>query len=180
MQRYCWNRQNGALIWPKWGPYMVPIIWHLMVFFYLACMTLQWKFEAFQASSGKDIVEIIKTWPYYGPNMAQTWLLYGRNNLTLISILLFGLHDSTVKIWAISVNQKQRYCRNSQNLALIWPKHGSYMIPIIWHWIVFFYLTFMTLLWKFEPFQESRSKYMVERVQMWPKYDPYMALIWSQ
>ena len=156
-----------ALIWPKHGPYMVPIIWYLIVFFNLASMTLQWKFEAFLASRSKDIVEIVKTWPYYGPNMAQTWLLYGRNNLTLIGILPFGLHNSTVKIGAISVIQKQRYCRNSPNMALLWPKHGPYMVPIIWYFMVFSYLDCMTLKLKFEPFQASRSKDIVEKVKTW-------------
>ena len=59
--------------------------------------------------------------------MAQTWLLYGPNNLTLIGIPLFGLRDYLVKILAISVIWKQRYCRNSQNMALIWQKHGTNM-----------------------------------------------------
>ena len=101
-QRYCRNSPNMALLWPKHGPYMVPIIWYLMVLFYLACTTLQWKFEVLQASRSKDNVKIVKTWPYYGPNMAQTWLLYGWNNMTLNGILLFVLHDSPVKIWGIS------------------------------------------------------------------------------
>ena len=33
-----------------------------------------------------------------GPNMAQTWPLYGPNNPTLTDILLFDLPDSPVKI----------------------------------------------------------------------------------
>ena len=34
--------------------------------------------------------------------MAKTWPLYGPNNLTLNRILLFDMHDSPVKISAIS------------------------------------------------------------------------------
>ena len=37
----------------------------------------------------------------HGPAMAQTWPLYGPNNLTLNDFLLYGLPDSPVKILAI-------------------------------------------------------------------------------
>ena len=56
--------------------------------------------------------------------MSQTWPSYDPNNLTFNGILLFGLHDPPVKILTISGIQQQRYCRNSQNMALIWPEHG--------------------------------------------------------
>ena len=94
-----------ALLWPNHGPGMAktwvlygPNNLILKGCFFLACMILQGKVEAFQASRSKYIVEKAKTWPYYDPNMAQTWLKYGCNNLAWIGILLFGLHDSTVKI----------------------------------------------------------------------------------
>ena len=61
-------------------------------------MTLQWKFESFQASRSKNIVEIAKIWPKHGPDMAQAWALYGPNILTLNGFLLLGLPDSLVKI----------------------------------------------------------------------------------
>ena len=49
-------------------------------------MTLQYKFEPFQASRSKAIVEIAKTWPYYGPIMASNWLQYGPDKSTSNSI----------------------------------------------------------------------------------------------
>ena len=48
--------------------------------------------------------------------MAQTWPLYDPNNVTFNDNLLFGLHDSPVKILA---------------MALIWPKHGPNMVLLI-------------------------------------------------
>ena len=65
--------------------------------------------------------------------MAQTWPLYGPINPTLNGILLFDLCDSPVKIWAISGIQKQRFCKISQNMALIWSKHGPNMVLLIGH-----------------------------------------------
>ena len=61
-------------------------------------MFLKWNFDSFQSSRSKDIIEIVK----HGHNMAQTWPLYGPNNLMLKCIPLFGMHDSPVKIVAIS------------------------------------------------------------------------------
>ena len=65
--------------------------------------------------------------------MDQTWPLYVSYNLILNIILLTSVHNFPVKIWSISCIQKQRYCRNSQNIVLIWPKHGPFMVPIFWH-----------------------------------------------
>ena len=65
--------------------------------------------------------------------MDKTWPLYGPNNFTINGILLFNMHYSPVKIWAISGIQKQRYCRNSKIMDLIWPKHGPNMVLLIKH-----------------------------------------------
>ena len=105
-------------------------------FLLFGIVTLQWKFEPFQTSRSKDIVYIAKN----EPSIAKTWSQYDPNKSTLSSILLFGMHVSLVKFWFISVI----YYRNSQNMALIWPKHGPYIIPIIWHWIVCFFLACMS------------------------------------
>ena len=77
--------------------------------------------------------KILQKQPKHGPNMDQTWPLYGPNNFTINGILLFNMHYSPVKIWAISGIQKQRYCRNSKIMDLIWPKHGPNMVLLIKH-----------------------------------------------
>ena len=64
----------------------------------MAYIILEWKFEPFKASRSKNIVEIAKK----GPIMAKTLPQYGPNNWTLENILLFGVHDSSVKMVAIS------------------------------------------------------------------------------
>ena len=118
-----------GLIWLKYGPYMFQIIWNWLVIFYFACMILQWKFEPLHASRSKFIVYIANN----GPNRVKTLPHYGPNNLTLENILLFWLHDSSVKRLAISGLWKQRYCINGQNMALIWPKHGPNMVILLGH-----------------------------------------------
>ena len=48
------------LIWAKNGTDMVSIIQHI-IFFNLAYMALQLKFQSFKASAKKDIVDIAQT-----------------------------------------------------------------------------------------------------------------------
>ena len=56
----------------------------------MACKILGWKFETFQASRSKDIVEIAKN----GTIMAKTLPKHGPNNWKSENILLLGVHDS--------------------------------------------------------------------------------------
>ena len=49
------------------------------------------------------------------------------------SFLLFGLPDSSVKLWAICGIQTQIYCWHSQNMALIRSIHGPNMVILIGH-----------------------------------------------
>ena len=170
-----------ALIWPKHGPHMVPIIWHCLVFLYLADMTLQWKFELFQASRSKYIAEIVKTWPLCGPNMAPTWLLYGPNNLTLNGNLQFSMHDSTVKT---SATLKQRNCRNIQNMALIWPKHGPNMVKYGFNnWklksiLLFSMHDYSVKIWTISGFRKQRyCRNSQNMALIWPKHHPNMVPI---
>ena len=83
-------------------------------------MTLQWKFEQFQGSRSKNILEIPKIWPQYGPTLALIWSQFIEN------------------------------------------------YRVVLYWVC------MTLQWKFEPFQASTSKDIVENshdlAQTWTQY----------
>ena len=131
---------------------MVPIIWHRLVFFYLACMTLQWKFEQFQASRSKDIVEIAKTWPQYGPDMAILW--YQKFNIKEYSSIwdawLFTENLSNFRYLETKISSPkmdQTYTQYDPTWSLLWN---------------FFPNLHASLHWKLTPFQASRSKDIVE------------------
>ena len=120
----------------KYGPNIAPISSQQL---YITCADL-FEMQAFSAKTGENLshfrhleAKILLKQPKQGPYMAKMRPLYGPNNLTFNGILLFGLHDSPVKILAISGIQKPIYCRNSQNMALIWSKHGPNMVLLMGH-----------------------------------------------
>ena len=98
----------------------------------LACLTLQWKFKPCQVSRSKDIVEIAKTWPFYGQNMVLTWsfkLVLPQSLSMCPGIFHANFHIAGYILYP--------FHRNGQKIALLWPKHGPYMVlQIIFSWII--------------------------------------------
>ena len=143
---------------------MFPISQHLRVFFRWNAWLFQENLSHFRHQEAK-IYEKAKNCH----NMAKTWPWYGTKKSALKRIFFVAYMSLQ---WSITGIQKQRYFRNSPKMALIWPKHGQNMIPIRVNWWVFFYLACKNLQWKFEPFQASTSKDMVEIAKAWPKHGP--------
>ena len=105
-----------------------------------------------------------------GHNIFLIWAKYGPNILSIVIHYLYSICRAWLfsEILSLQGIRKHKYCKNSQNMVLIWFKYGPYMVPIIWHWLVFLYLACMTLQWKFEPYQASRSEDIVEIAKAWP------------
>ena len=105
-----------------------------------------------------------------GHTIFLRWAKYGPNILSIVIPYLYSICHAWLfsEMLSLSGIRKHKYCKNSQNMVLIWFKYGPYLVPIIWHWLVFLYLACMTLQWKFEPYQASRSKDIVEKAKTWP------------
>ena len=145
--------------WPWHGPNIILI---MLYYIFLCCPgnTIQWTFES----------EISKQrYGINGHNIFLIWAKYGPNILSIVIHYLYSICRAWLfsEILSLQGIRKHKYCKNSQNMVLIWFKYGPYMVPIIWHWLVFLYLACMTLQWKFEPYQASRSEDIVEIAKTW-------------
>ena len=122
----------------------------------------------------------IPCWGMTWHDMVFTWSQYLSiqglcffNTVLLFIEIVNKLRESTLLV-GISIDSvthfrhlDTKYCRISHNMALIWPKHGPYMIQIIGYWMVFFCFACVTLQWKFEPFQTCRINDIVKIAKTW-------------
>ena len=146
-----------ALTWPQYNP--INVILHFLL--------LSWQHYSVKISI---ILEISKQrYGINGHNIFLIWAKYGPNILSIVIHYLYSICHAWLfsEILSLQGIRKHKYCKNSQNMVLIWFKYGPYMVPIIWHWLVFLYLACMTLQWKFEPYQASRSEDIVEIAKTW-------------